>query len=326
MGFDLKLDLKLYRVPTTLMRVLQERYPRVEFSPVNVPEAPNVREDIEVYWGNRITPEIIDACRSLRWIHFGSVGVNRARTPAVIDRDIVVTNSQGLVIATMVASAIAFMTGLARGIHHSYFLRKQGRLSRETFDTYFGEVQELHGQTCLIVGLGSVGRRLALVCDALGMVVIGIRQNVNDSIPGVSHIHPIKDLVFCAAEADYVINLLPLTTETAQAFGETVFRAMKPTAFFINIGRGETVDEPAMIRALSEGWIAGAGLDVFAIEPLPSESPLWAMDNVILTPHVAGLSAGYWSRQGELFEFNLERYLNGDIASMRNRMDMSKAL
>lgn len=323
---DLYLDLHLYRVPKSVERQLAAAFPKVEIVPVNVPGASPICEGATIYWGNRITPEIINAMPNLCWIHFGSVGVNRARTTKVIERKIIVTSSKGLVAAPMLASALAFITGLARGLHHSETLRRQGKMSRETFDAYFDQVHELAGQTCLIVGYGDVGEHLGHICRALDMKIMAIRRPSAEPRAELSASYPLDKLADAVLSADYIVNLLPHTAETDKIFTERVFAVMKQTAYFINIGRGETVDEPAMIRALSEGWIAGAGLDVFAIEPLPSQSPLWAMDNVMLTPHVAGLSTGYWPRQGELFEFNLERYLNGDIASMRNRVDMSKVL
>ena len=323
---DLYLDLRLYRVPKSVERQLAAAFPKVEIVPVNVPGASPICEGATIYWGNRITPEIINAMPNLCWIHFGSVGVNRARTAKVIERNIIVTSSKGMVVASMVASALAFITGLARGLLRSEVLRRQGKMSREAFDAYFDQAHELVEQVCLIVGYGDVGKRLGEICRVLGMKVVAIRRPQGESRPELSASYSLDELADAVRSADYVVNLLPHTTETDRIFTEEIFSAMKRTTYFINIGRGETVDEPAMIRALREGWIAGAGLDVFAIEPLPSQSPLWAMDNVMLTPHVAGLSAGYWPRQGELFQFNLEHYLSGDIASMRNRVDMSKVL
>ncbi len=322
-GCDLFLDLQLYHLPEVMLFKLEKQFPNVEIIPVNTPSSPGVRKDIDIYWGNRITEKNIYDCANMKWIHFGSVGTNRARTKLVSDRNIAITNSQGLVIAPMVASAVAFITGLARGIHHSYALRNKKCLTREDCDKNFNEVQELEGQNILIVGLGDVGKRLAKVCDAFGMNVIGIRRQTDKSVDCVNEVYMLDDLLSCVATSDYIVNLLPLTVRTELVFNEEIFRNMKSSSFFINIGRGETVDETILIRALTEKWISGAGLDVFAKEPLSGQSPLLSMENVMLSPHVAGLSSDYWARQVELFSFNLRKYVSNDFSLMRNIVDVS---
>jgi len=325
-GCDLFLDLRLYCLPDQMLKNLRKNFPTVEIVPVNVPKSPEVRSDIDVYFGNRITPAIINSCPDLRWIHFGSVGTNHARVDSVINRGIHVTSSRGLVVAPMVASAIAFIAGLARGLSHSTALRTSGNLTREAFDSVYDQVQELEGQEILIVGLGDVGKRLAKVCDALGMEVVGIRRHSNLQVEGVKSVFSLSDLGRCVASADFTVNLLPLTTKTEKIFSEAIFGQMKSSGFFINIGRGETVDEAALVSALRTKLIAGAGLDVFAEEPLPGSSALLDLENVILTPHVAGLSSGYWPRQEDLFSFNLAQYVKGELNEMRNIEDMRMSI
>ena len=321
---DLFLDLRLYRVPEDTLDSLHATFPGLDVVPVNVPGAsPHDAAGCEVYWGNRITAETVRLMPSLRWIHFGSVGTDRARIPEVKERGIRVTSSRGLMVAPMVASAVAFITGLARGIHHCARLRTEGRLSRESYDEYFDQIQDLQGQRCLIVGLGDVGHRLAEVCAAFGMKVDAIRRSTAAPPPPVvERQFTLDQLDEAARDADYVVNLLPATAETAGVFDGAVFGRMRPGAFFINIGRGETVDEPALIRALNRNEIAGAGLDVFAREPLTAESELWDLPNVMLTPHVAGLSSRYWSLQADLFTDNLDRFLSG--RPLRNEVDLNR--
>lgn len=320
---DLFLDLRLYCVPQWLMDQLSEAFPNVLFQPVNVPGASLLDSSATVYWGNRITPEIIGGMPYLRWIHFGSVGVDRARTPEVRERNIMVTSSRGTVVAPMVASALAFMASLARGLHRSEALRRSGGMNRKSFDAYFDQIRELAGERCLIVGYGDVGQRLGRVCRALDMDVVAIRRPGKEACSELSESYPIEKLADAASTADYVVNLLPYTAHTERVFDRAFFSAMKPDAFFINIGRGETVDEDALIDVLAEDGIAGAGLDVFAVEPLTPDSPLWNMPNVMLTPHVAALGERYWERQAALFSHNLHCYLERDIKGIRNVVDMS---
>jgi phosphoglycerate dehydrogenase-like enzyme len=258
----------------------------------------------------------------LEWIHFGSVGVNRINVEDVSKRNILITCSKGTVASSMVASALAFMTSLARGLHFNQTLRNEKNMNRDSFDAYFDQIHELSGERCLIVGLGDVGRRLARVCQALEMNVSAIgRTAIGGDL--VDNNYTLDQISIAVSDADYVFNLLPLTVETERIFSQNVFEHMKSSAFFINIGRGETVDEASLIIALQDGVIMGAGLDVFVDEPLTVNSPLWEMQNVILSPHVAGLSKGYWDRQSDLFIHNLFCYLEDDNALMHNIIDMS---
>jgi phosphoglycerate dehydrogenase-like enzyme len=317
---DLFLSLRLYCLPEWLQERLKIAFPNVKIIPVNTPDSPLIIKDATVYWGNRITPEIINNMPKLKWIHFGSVGVNRVCMEEVSKRNILITSSKGLVISSMVASAIAFITNLARGMHHSQTLRNQGNMNRENFDKYFDQIHELSGERCLIVGFGDVGNRLAKACKALEMSVSIISRSI-DKHDSVDNFYNLKQLSDAVSDVDYVVNLLPLNSETEKVFTHKVFDSMKSSAFFINIGRGETVDEGALISSLESKKISGAGLDVFAKEPLADSSPLWSMENVILSPHVAGLSKGYWKRQENLFMYNLKYYLENNNNSMHNIVD-----
>jgi phosphoglycerate dehydrogenase-like enzyme len=319
---DLFLSLRLYHLPEWLQVHLKIAFPNVEIVPVNTPDSPLINENATIYWGNRITSEIIKNMPKLKWIHFGSVGVNRANTEEVSKRDILITSSKGLVISSMVTSATAFMTNLARGMHYNQRLHNEKNMNRDSFDSYFDQIHELTGERCLIVGFGDVGKRLIKVCKALEMNVSVIGRSINKH-DLVDDFFTLDQISTAVSNADYVINLLPLNTETKQVFTQKVFEKMKPSAFFINIGRGETVDEDALIVALKNKQITGAGLDVFAQEPLTDSSPLWSMENVILSPHVAGLSKGYWDRQASLFTYNLKCHLENDNNSMNNIVDIN---
>jgi len=318
---DLFLPLRLYHLPKWLQEDLKTAFPNVEVIPVNTPDSPLTTSGATIYWGNRITPEIIQNMPKLEWIHFGSVGVNRVNIDEVSKRGILITSSKGLVVSSMVTSAIAFMTNLARGMHYNQILRNKKDMDRNSFDNYFDQIHELAGEHCLIVGFGDVGKKLAKVCKALEMNVSVIGRSIKKH-DSVDNFFTLEKIATAVSNADYVINLLPLNNETEQVFTQKVFEKMKFSAFFINIGRGETVDEDALIVALKNKNITGAGLDVFAQEPLTSSSPLWNMENVILSPHVAGLSKGYWDRQANLFMYNLKRYLENDSNSMDNVIDM----
>jgi phosphoglycerate dehydrogenase-like enzyme len=171
----------------------------------------------------------------------------------------------------------------------------------------------LYSKTVGIVGLGSIGREVARLAKAFGMRVIATRRSVRQPkhTRYVDMLFPPDQLLQLLSDSDFVVLAVPLTSETYRFIGEAQLRSMKSTAYLINIARGNVIDEDILIRALEEHWIAGAGLDVFAIEPLPANSRLWELPNVILSPHVAGAMENYVERATEVFCENLTRYLKG---------------
>jgi phosphoglycerate dehydrogenase-like enzyme len=176
-----------------------------------------------------------------------------------------------------------------------------------------------------VIGYGSIGREVGRLAHAFGMKVLGVRRGGAGpagyelpelaDYPGAEPDHLVTSdrLAEVLPECDYVVLAVPYTSATHYLVGQAALRVMKPTAMLINVGRGAVVDEAALIHALREGWIAGAGLDVFEQEPLPADSPLWGMDNVIISPHVAGSTPHYDKRATTLFAENLRRYLAGEL-------------
>ena len=178
---------------------------------------------------------------------------------------------------------------------------------------------ELAGKTMLLIGVGAIGERTAKVAAAMGVHVLGVRRDSARTTPYVDEMYGPDQLLSILPRADFVVLTVPLTRETRGMIGAQELQAIKPSAYVVNIGRGGTIQEGALIRALQEGWIAGAGLDVFETEPLPSDSPLWDMENVIVTAHYAGLTPHYEERAMAIFVDNLERYCAGK--PMRNVVD-----
>jgi phosphoglycerate dehydrogenase-like enzyme len=168
-----------------------------------------------------------------------------------------------------------------------------------------------------ILGLGVIGQEIARKCKAFGMTVYGI-DLLKIKIDAVDYAYGPQALIEVLREVDYFISVVPSTAETRNMIGAREFAAMKPTAFFVNVGRGETVDEGALIQALKAEKIAGAALDVFHQEPLPEDHPLWGLPNVIITPHVAGKSDIYSDQVLPIFEENLKRYLQGERRDLIN--------
>jgi len=171
----------------------------------------------------------------------------------------------------------------------------------------------------LVVGAGPIGQAIGRSCRGLGMRVRGVARTARPREGEFEAILGIDELVDAVRWADFVVDALPATPETRHAFGEEAFAAMSPSTRFVNVGRGSTVDEEALVRALREGRLAGAALDVFEEEPLPASSPLWSMSNVVVSPHMSGDFAGWREAVVELFVENLERYLTG--RPLRNVVD-----
>ena len=170
--------------------------------------------------------------------------------------------------------------------------------------------REVAGATLGLIGLGSIGRRVARMASALGMRVIAVREHPEKEKPeGIAAVYALTQLNDLLAQSDYVVVAAPLTESTRGLINADHLSAMKQDAYLINVGRGPQVDEAALADALRERSIAGAALDVFEQEPLPSESPLWDLENLLITPHTAGLTEKLWQRHYTLFSENLRRYL-----------------
>lgn len=293
-GYDLFLDLDIFKVPDKFLDELKEKYivKQIDFDKDN--------SDVEIYWGNRINLDLINRMENLKWIHFGSIGIDKVKE---MDKDIIVTNSKGTMDEALASSALSFIFSLARGLNYCYKLKNKNDLNRNSFNQYFNKLQDVYNQEILIVGYGNVGKKVSEVCKIMGMNIRYLNSKTG-----------LDNLANDVKGADYVLNLLPYTDETKCIFNKKVFGNMEKYSYYINIGRGETTDETDLIETLENHNISGAGLDVFQNEqklpksPLSEESPLWKMDNVIITPHIAGWSKNYWDREIDLFRNNLYRY------------------
>jgi len=266
---------------------------------------------------------IIDAAKVVRWVHTSSAGVDELLGAHVFERDFIFTSGKGYSVANLLAEhALALLLGLTRGIG------KAARLESwrpEVFRTDPGRYRlgEVRGLTMGIIGFGSVGQALAQRALAFEMKVLGIKAHPTPPPPGVEAVWGPERREELLRRSDVVVLILPNTPQTQGSFGEAQLRAMKRSALLINVGRGQVVDGPALERALVEGWIAGAGLDVMPAEPWPASSPLWKMDHVIITPHTAGDSPDRAGRDMEVFRQNFRRFVRGEpLASVVERRDM----
>ena len=286
--------------------------PGVEIVPFASSEEAVTRvEDADAVIGTA-TPELLAAGSKLRWVQVGSAGVERYLViPELASGEVLLTNGQKLASPEIAEHVMALTRALARGL--GYAVTAQNRMTwirSEIGDQ--APLQRLRGKTMLVVGLGGIGTEVARLASAAEMRVTGIRSSRRSGPPFVDRVGLTEDLAAYAAEADVVVNCLPMTPDTADIFDAALFHVMKPTAFFVNVGRGGTVDTDALIAALSTGEIAGAGLDVTDPEPLPQGHPLWRAPNLIITPHYAAWSDIGRERRWLLYRENLRRFVAGD--------------
>ena len=271
--------------------------------------------DAEVaFSGNnpRRVRQLLDATPKLRWYHTVSAGVENMPLPELAQRGIVLTNNSGSYDIQIAEHLLAFVFAASRQLHR---YRDSQRVSEWKEQRH----QELRDATIVVYGMGSIGGEIARLASAVGMRVIGVRRTAGPSGQGVARVVAADGLADVVGEADYLAIAAPLTPATRGAISREVISRMKPTAWILNIARGAIVDEPAMIEALQAKRIGGAALDVFTTEPLPKESPLWTLENVIVTPHHSGSSPRAGERTLALFAENLRRYKSGE--PLINRVD-----
>ena len=272
----------------------------------------------EVLFTFRFPVEWLDQAPALRWVQLTSAGVDHMIGAGLFEHrsDVLVTTASGIHAIPLAEHVISFILAWVRGLPGALRAQREARWDRYAPD-------EAHGKTLGIVGYGPIAQRTAVLANALGMHVQVLRRSPPAGPePPVGRFYTPAELPALLATSDFVLLAAPLTPETRGLINAAALAAMRPTAVLINIARGALVDEPALIAALQRGQIGGAALDVFVQEPLPADSPLWALSNVIITPHLAGANPYYNRRATELFCDNLRRYLAG--APLHNLVDLRR--
>ena len=322
-----KIVLSTYRFTAESQKILREAaqsemvfVTRTEDFLVRLPQT-------EVLCAYGVPNNLRELASNLRWLQFPGAGVDSLRPTGLLDADsgVTITTASGIHAASISEYVFGSMLMFNRSWPEMVRLQDRHIWPRNSSWYNLGG-RELVDQTLGIIGLGSIGRQIAHLGKAFGMRVIATRRSASEADqqqePDVDQLYPMSQLHEVLQQSDYVVLAVPLTSETENLIGEPELRAMRRNAYLVNIARGKVIDEDALIRALREQWIAGAGLDVTAEEPLPSESPLYAMPNVILTPHISGESEHYERRLADLFADNLRRYRSGQ--PLRNQYDPAR--
>jgi phosphoglycerate dehydrogenase-like enzyme len=270
-------------------------------------------EKMDILLTIRISDHLIKKASKLKWIQALTTGVDYIINLPSLKKEVLITSARGIHGPQM--SEMAFLLMLALNRNFPQIIRNQ---DQRVWERWPGKL--LYQKKVGILGIGVIGEEIARKCKAFGMTVFGI-DIIKRRVDAVDHFYGPEDLLHVIQEVDYFIIVAPNTPQTQKLVGVKVFSSMKPTAFLISIGRGEIVDEEALIHALKTGQIAGAALDTFWTEPLPKDHPLWEMKNVIITPHVGGQSDIYVEQVLPIFEENLRRFLQGERRNLINLVE-----
>ena len=279
--------------------------------------------DTEVLYATSQLPDPDDV-PNLRWIQAHWAGVDHLRSHPIWETEIQITTTSGIHAPNIGQYVMAQILAWSNKVHRWYFYQQQHEWPKDRWGKLLPN--DLRGSTIGILGYGSIGREIARLARSFGMTVLATKKDarklVDDGyvVPGTGdvdgmmahRIYPMEATRLVLADSDYVVVTLPLTKDTEFFIDEQHLRAMKENCFLVNVGRGKLIKEEELTRALEKGWIAGAGLDVFEEEPLPADSPLWSMNNVIISPHISGFTQHYDDRATDLFAENLRRYVNNE--------------
>ncbi len=281
--------------------------------------------DAEIYLGYGIPAALLEAAPRLRWVHSGAAGVAKSLTPAMLASPVVFTNSAKVHGPPIAETVLAMILFFGRGLDFAVEGKRRGEWWQDPFYAPDTPMRELAGSTVGIVGFGGIGKEVARRVASLGAHVLALKRRASaddtaDLTPVqgggslAAHVEVVRGgdgLDALLARSDVVVVSAPETPDTRGLLGAPELARMRRGALLVNVARGRIVDEQALVHALSEGRLRGAGLDVFAEEPLPKEHPLWRSPNVLITPHVSGVTGGFWRREADLIVRNLRRHLAG---------------
>ena len=296
---------------------------RVRLLPLRGEEGETGLDDVEIavygpYEGPLSFRELADRMPGLHWIHSTGAGIDSFASPGLAERGVIVTNSAGVYAPAMAEYAIAAMVAIARDFRRLIAQQDERCWNHEEISG-----RELYGKRVGIVGYGLTGRYLAGVCKALGMEVWATKRRPmlieGEPLDRLLLAHGLHELL---GASDYVVVTASLNSTTRHLLGDAEFSALKPGAGLVNVARGGLVDQDALLRALDDGRVGGAVLDVVVPQPLPPESRLWTHPRVIVTSHISGGSPEGWARSMDLFLWNLPLYLDGEVGRLGNVVDL----
>jgi phosphoglycerate dehydrogenase-like enzyme len=298
------------------IEILQPKFPQINMHAAHKEsEVGDFIEKADIILAVFLSNALIQRAKNLKWIQSLISGVDKILCLESLRPEVLLTSSRGIHGPQVSELALMFMLALSRDFPQN-LKNQMAKIWTPKPSTL------LYQKKVAILGMGAIGGAIAQKCKAFDMTVFAISRSQAPH-EFVDFVHGPKELAEVISRVDYFINVLPSTPQTQKIVNAKVLAAMKPTAYYISIGRGDTVDEEALVDLLEKEKIAGAAMDVFATEPLPEDSPLWDMKNVIITPHSGGMCDIYYDQVLPIFEKNLDRYLVGDTQEMINIIDRS---
>lgn len=296
------------------------------------PALVEVAGEAEIYLGYGVPAALLREGKGLRWVHSGAAGVRGSLTPEMLANPVLFTNSKGVHGPPMADTALGMILYFSRGLDFGVAAKAESRWDKDPFYAGDTPLVELAYSTVGIFGFGGIGREVAKRLTVLGARVLAFDRGPEafgsegarfqetspagnaggDGLSGVEPLFGAEGFRRLLGESDFLVLTAPETPESRGVFNAEALSRMKPRATLINISRGPLVDEDAMVEALKDGRLRGAGLDVFTREPLPEDHPLWALPNVLITPHVSAVTRHFWRRQTDLILENFRRYLAGE--------------
>lgn len=303
----------------SLRNELCDRFPEVEFlfyKSMTEAEESWSQAEILVTYGEDVTEDILASFIQLKWIMVISAGLEKMPLRKIKEKGIIVTNARGIHKIPMAEYTFSVLLNVAKNTKIWFENQAQNKWDRRV------TMEELFGASMTILGPGAIGNEIARLAKAFGMSTIGVNRS-GQSVAHIDKIYTIDQLKEASSNSKYVVAILPETPETQGILDAGFFKALRQDAVFVNIGRGKTVNQTALLEALQAGEFDHAVLDVFEEEPLPENHPFWQMDNVTVTPHFSSVTANYQLRSIDIFKENLTRYLNKET-DLINRIDLDR--
>jgi phosphoglycerate dehydrogenase-like enzyme len=302
-----------WSIPDRHVDELRRQFPQHEFVHArSADEALALIGDVDIAFASELRRRHLAAARRLRWIHSPAVGVGGMLFPEMVAAPIAITNSRGVAAETIAEHVVACVLALFRKLPIAIRSQSAGEWAQDAIAAA-PPVRMLAGSHVLVIGLGAIGTAVAGKMRALGTHVAAVRRTVAAPAPAGVRVHPADALREALAQADVVVIAAPHTARTRGLIGRDELQAMRRDAIMVNVSRGALVDEAALADALASGTIGGAALDVFHEEPLPADSPLWRVPNLLITPHTSWIRTDHWDAMTGLFAENLQRFDRGQL-------------
>jgi phosphoglycerate dehydrogenase-like enzyme len=303
---------ELWHAPAWLGERLQQAFPDFTFRQFDTYDrVAQEIADTDVFIGWSLRPEQFVAAKKLKWIHSPAAAVHQLMYPELMASDVLVTNSSGVHGPVVAEHAIALVLALAKRLPQAMHHQTLHKWSQDLLWQERPRPREVSGATVLVVGVGGIGSEFIRLAKALGMKVMAVREDPSKGAAGADSVHSSAEIDGLLPVADFVLLCTPVTPATTAIINAERLKLMRPDAYLLNVARGPLIDEAALIDALKRRQIAGAALDVFVEEPLPSDSPFWSLDNLLITPHSAAVTEKLWDRHYDLIVENMKRFLGG---------------